>query len=88
MIPKPRKGTTCPAPWDVRTARHNTGLTMDEAGAAVYVDRHTWLAWERDYDHKDHQPMHPAFAELFALKTGLTELPPILKTLKGYRGER
>jgi DNA-binding XRE family transcriptional regulator len=63
-----------PKPWDVRTARHKTGLTMEEAGALVYVSRTTWLAWERDLDHADHIDMPPAHAELFALKVGLKEL--------------
>lgn len=71
-----------PAPWDVRTARHNTGLTMQEAADLVYVTRSTWLAWERNPNHKDHRKMHPGLAELFALKTGLKPLPEILTKLK------
>jgi DNA-binding XRE family transcriptional regulator len=63
-----------PKPWDVRTARHKTGLTMEEAAYLVYSARSTWLAWERNPDHADYKPMHPAFAELFALKVGLKEL--------------
>jgi DNA-binding XRE family transcriptional regulator len=63
-----------PKPWDVRTARHKTGLTMEEAGELVYVGRSTWFSWERNPDYSDYLPMHPAFAELFALKVGLKEL--------------
>lgn len=63
-----------PKPWDVRTARHQTGLTMEEAGALVFSARSTWLSWERDPWHPDHVSMHPAFAELFALKVGLKPL--------------
>ena len=73
-----------PAPWDVRTARHKTGFTMQEAADLVYVTRKTWFAWECNPDHVLHKKMHPAYAELFALKTGLTtpeKLCPILKKL-------
>jgi DNA-binding XRE family transcriptional regulator len=63
-----------PSPYDVRTARHKTGLNLEEAAYLVYVGRSTWLAWERNTDHPDHKSMHPAYAELFALKVGLREL--------------
>ena len=63
-----------PPPWDVRSARHRTGLTMQEAGELVYESREWWLRRERDHGHPDYIWMHPAFAELFALKTGLKEL--------------
>lgn len=63
-----------PKPWDIRTARHKTGLTMEEAALLVFHPRSTWLSWERDPWHPDHSAMHPAFAELFALKVGLKDL--------------
>ena len=63
-----------PKPWDIRTARHKTGLTMEEAAFLVFSARSTWLSWERDPCHPDHSSMHPAFAELFALKVGLKPL--------------
>ena len=68
-----------PKPWDVRTARHKTGLTMEEAAHLVFVGRTTWLAWERNPDHPDHLPMPPAHAELFALKVGFKKLK-VIKT--------
>ena len=61
-------------PWDVRSARHKTGLTMQEAADLVFVSRLTWLAWERNPDHPQYRKIHPAHAELFALKTGLKTL--------------
>jgi len=70
------------SPVDVRSARMKAGFTMEEAGAFVFVSRKTWLSWEREPDHPDHRNMHPAFAELFALKTGLKPLPEILTKLK------
>jgi DNA-binding XRE family transcriptional regulator len=71
-----------PKPWDIRSARHKTGFTMQEAADLVYVSRQTWLNWERNPDHPQHSEMHPAYAELFALKTGLKPLPDILARLK------
>jgi len=82
-IKKARKGLA-PDPWDVRTARHKTGLSMQEAGDLVYVSRNTWYNWEREKHDPKHKPMHPAYAELFSLKTGLItidELCPHLKRL-------
>ena len=55
---------------------------MQEAADLVFVSRQTWLAWERNPDHPQHREMHPAFGELFALKTGLKPLPEILTKLK------
>lgn len=76
-----------PAPWDVRTARNKTGLNLEEAAYLVYVSRSTWLSWERNPDHPEHSAMHPAFAELFALKTGLKPLPDIVAKLKVQENE-
>ena len=66
-----------PSPWDVRTARHNTGMTMAEAGRLVFVSRDVWLSWERDPDHSGHVKMPPAYAQLFALKTGMLKVEDI-----------
>lgn len=67
----------CPSPVDIRSARHKTGFTMEEAGAIVFVSRKTWLSWERDVGHPDHRDMHPAYAQLFALKVGLIKLEDV-----------
>lgn len=74
-----------PSPCDIRSARHKTGFTMEEAGAIVFVSRKTWLSWERDVGHPDHRDMHPAIAQLFALKVGLVKLEdvaPLASVLK------
>lgn len=63
-----------PTHYDVRTARHKTGLNLAEAGLLVYVGGSVWQAWERDPSHRAHKSMHPAYAELFALKVGLKPL--------------
>ena len=76
-----------PKPWDVRSARHKTGFTMQEAADLVYVSRAKWLAWERNPDHKDYRPMPPAYAELFALKSGLVKIEDICPILGKIKNE-
>ena len=71
-----------PKPWDIRTARMKTGLTMEEAAKLVYVTRVTWGKWESDESYSHHTRMHPAYAELFALKTGLTTVDEICPWVK------
>lgn len=72
-----RSSVKYPDPWDVRTARHKTGFTLAEAADLVFVERKTWLAWERNPDHHEYRAMHPAFAQLFALKAGLITIEEI-----------
>jgi len=77
-----------PKPWDIRTARMKTGLTLEEAAKVVYVSRVTWFKWESEESYSHHTRMHPAYAELFALKTGLTtveELCPWVKEMVDRR---
>jgi DNA-binding XRE family transcriptional regulator len=74
-----------PAPWDIRSARKQTGFTMQEAADMVYVTRNTWLCWERNPDHRLYKKMHPAYAELFALKAGLKELPEVVRILNANK---
>ena len=79
---KQKKKRLAVSPCDVRSARKKSGFTMEEAAAFVFVSRRTWESWEKETDHYDYRKMHPAFAELFALKTGLKPLPEILTKLK------
>lgn len=53
-----------PSPDEVKNARNSVGLSQQEAGALVYVGTRTWQKWE--YGERK---MHPAFWELFILKT-------------------
>lgn len=78
-----RRGT--PTPSEVRTARFITKLTMAEAASLVYSSRSEWLAWETDEGKPKHKDMHPALAELFALKTGLAPLPSITRRLEEWK---
>jgi DNA-binding transcriptional regulator YiaG len=55
-----------PAPADVRAAREAAGLTQTQAGAVVHSTCRAWQKWEYGESR-----MHPAFLELFLLKTKL-----------------
>lgn len=57
-----------PSPAEIRSARLGAGLTQTEAAEQVYVLCRSWQQWEAG-DRK----MHPAFWELFRLKTVLNE---------------
>ena len=74
-----------PSSYDIRSARHKSGLTMQEAADLVYVSQKTWSCWEKDVGDPHHQLMHPSYAELFALKSGIADIYdmcPHLKRLK------
>ncbi|MFG7180682.1 helix-turn-helix domain-containing protein [Burkholderia pseudomallei] len=52
-------------PEGVREAREHAGLTQEQAAALVYVDGRSWRKWELG-----ERAMHPAYFELFLIKTG------------------
>jgi DNA (cytosine-5)-methyltransferase 1 len=56
-----------PTPTEIRQARAHAGLTQTKAGLLIYTPLRTWQDWEAGK-----RPMHPAFYELFLLKTGGT----------------
>lgn len=85
MAKLPHKHFRSPPPEEVREARRKTGLTCIEAGALIYESGVTWSNMEKSPSSKSHQWMHPAQAELFALKTGLIELPPITRKILKYK---
>jgi len=55
---------------EVREARKRAALTIADAAAVIHAASGSWVKWERG-----ERPMHPAFWELFLLKTGLLKLP-------------
>lgn len=65
---------TSPAPAQIRAAREAAGLTQTQAAALIYCTLRGWQNWEGGA-----RPMHPAFFELFWLKTKkrLDELHPL-----------
>lgn len=56
---------TAPTPAQLRAARERAGLTQTQAGAVVHVTLRAWQLWEAGQ-----REMHPAFWELFQIKTG------------------
>jgi DNA-binding XRE family transcriptional regulator len=88
-IAKNRKtnSESCPSAADIKAARLKAGYTLPEAADAVYVERKTWLSWEYPEEHVDNRKMHPAFAELFALKSGLIKIEDICPHLVKLNGK-
>lgn len=53
-----------PSPGEVRAEREGLDLTQTEAGAVIHSSLRAWQQWEAG-DRR----MHPAFWELFRIKT-------------------
>ncbi|OJB40380.1 hypothetical protein BGV56_00875 [Burkholderia ubonensis] len=54
-----------PSAAELRAARESVSLTQAEAAKLLHVDKRTWQKWEGS-----ERGMHPAFFELFLIKTG------------------
>ena len=63
--PRIAKDSRNPLPIEIRAAREAAGLSQTIAAKVVHCGLRTWQQWEAG-DRK----MHPAFWELFCLKTG------------------
>lgn len=59
------------SPLEIVAARKVAGLTQAQAAALVHTTCRTWQQWEAG-DRR----MHPAFWELFRIKTALIERMP------------
>ena len=72
-IPRARSlGIPNPTPHEIKKARLKSGFSQREAAISVHVATRTWINWEQP--HKEGQTnkyMHPAIAELFAIKSGI-----------------
>lgn len=55
-----------PNPEEIRRAREKSGLTQTEAAEEIYCSLGAWQKWELGK-----RQMHPAFFELFMIKTTL-----------------
>lgn len=55
-----------PSPEQIRAAREAAGHTQTEAASAIHATKVAWQKWE--YGER---AMHPAFFELYLLKTGV-----------------
>ena len=62
-----------PKPSDVLSAREKTGLTQQDAATMIYATRSAWARWEAG-----ERAMHPAFFELFLLKTQIFKTTRLL----------
>jgi DNA-binding transcriptional regulator YiaG len=58
-----------PTPDEVRAARERAGLTQTQAAALVHTSLRAWQQWEAEAGTEGHRAMHPAFWELFTIKT-------------------
>ena len=72
---------------DVRLARNKLGFSMKEAAELVFVTEDMWYNWERPVEHHRHKTMPAAYAQLFALKTGLTSIDDICPHLSKLNGK-
>ena len=59
-----RSPARSPTPPEIQFARKRAGVTKTEAGALLHTNYRTWHQWEGG-----ERNMHPAFWELFKLKT-------------------
>jgi len=71
-----------PKPDEIREAREAAELTPDEAGEVVHSSAIFWQEWENG-----ERPMHPAFWELFRIKTGQDEEPDPISMEKTGKDE-
>ena len=55
---------TSPSPAEIRQARELAGLSQAQAAALVHAGLRSWQHWEAG-----DRVMHPAFWELFQIKT-------------------
>jgi putative transcriptional regulator len=60
---------TPPTANEVKARRLAVGLTQTEAAELVHTKCRTWQQWEASEDSVTHRQMHPAFWELFVIKT-------------------
>lgn len=58
-----------PTPAEVRAARESAGLTQTAAAELIYTTCRTWQQWEAGEGTAGHRRMHPAFWELFKIKS-------------------
>lgn len=70
-----RTAAATPAPAEVRAAREAAGHTPKEAAAAIYGTTKAWVEWETDTPGA--RRIHPAFFQLYQLKTGQVTLEQV-----------
>ena len=63
-----------PLPATIRRAREVAGLTQKQAGELLHTTPAVWMSWETS-EGVNARRMHPAFWELFLIKSGLRNHP-------------
>lgn len=71
-----RTAAATPAPAEVRAAREAAKHTTKQAATTIYGTTKAWEEWESDV--QGGRRMHPAFFELYLLKTGQKTLEQVL----------
>ncbi|MFS8368379.1 helix-turn-helix domain-containing protein [Acetobacter oryzifermentans] len=69
MVNHPNRGggespSRNPEPTEIKQARSTVGMTQEQAAAVVHSTKRVWYQWEAGL-----RRMHPAFWELFLIKT-------------------
>jgi DNA-binding transcriptional regulator YiaG len=64
-----------PTPAQVRRAREDAGLTLEQAAALVHATWRSWQNWEADASSDGHRRMHPSTWELFQVKVAAARGP-------------
>ena len=67
----PKSPASNPTPEQVREAREAAGLTQASAAVLVHTSTRSWQQWEAPAGDRNHRRMHPAFWELFRIKSSL-----------------
>ena len=73
---KNRSSAANPAPSEVRAAREAAKHTPAQAAAMIYSTASTWEEWEKEQSER--RRMHPAFFELYLLKTNQKTIEQVL----------
>jgi len=66
-----------PLPATIKRGRELAGLTQAQAAALLFTSARVWAQWESETATVSHRRMHPAFFELFLIKTKLRDHPEL-----------
>jgi len=66
-----------PLPATIKRGRELAGLTQAQAAALLFTSARVWAQWESETATVSHRRLHPAFWELFLIKTGLIDNPEL-----------
>lgn len=64
-----KSNSSNPTPEKIRSVRESVDLTQTQAAELVHASLRSWQQWEAEEGAPSHRRMHPAFWELFLIKT-------------------